>query len=87
MTKVQFIKIAGGVELAILPKSEYDRLAKQTADEDVGTQFHFLEVSDAYPNLSSRFPSISVPAGPGTGDGTLRRLAARTALHLAVHPV
>ncbi len=37
MTKVQFIKTAGGEELAILPKSEYERLAKLVADEDVGT--------------------------------------------------
>ncbi len=37
MTKVQFIKIAGGEELAVLPKSEYERLVKQAADEDVGT--------------------------------------------------
>jgi DNA-binding XRE family transcriptional regulator len=37
MAKVQFIKISGGVELAILPKSEYERLAKQAAHEDIGT--------------------------------------------------
>jgi len=37
VTKVQFIKTAGGEELAILPKSEYERLAKLVADEDVGT--------------------------------------------------
>jgi DNA-binding XRE family transcriptional regulator len=37
MTKVQFIKTAGGEELAILPKSEYERLAKLVADEDIGT--------------------------------------------------
>ena len=37
MTKVQFIKTAGGEELAILPKSEYERLVKLLADEDVGT--------------------------------------------------
>jgi len=37
VTKVQFIKTAGGEELAILPKSEYERLAKLLADEDVGT--------------------------------------------------
>ena len=37
MTKVQFIKTAGGEELAILPKSEYGRLANLVADEDVGT--------------------------------------------------
>jgi DNA-binding XRE family transcriptional regulator len=47
MTKVQFIKIAGGVELAILPKSEYDRLAKQTADEDVGTARLVQKARDA----------------------------------------
>lgn len=37
MTKVQFIKTAGGEELAILPRSEYERLAKLVADEDIGT--------------------------------------------------
>ena len=37
MTKVQFIKTAGGEELAILPESEYERLAKLVADEDIGT--------------------------------------------------
>jgi DNA-binding XRE family transcriptional regulator len=37
VTKVQFIKTAGGEELAILPKSEYERLVKLLADEDVGT--------------------------------------------------
>jgi len=37
VTKVQFIKTAGGEELAILPKSESERLVKLLADEDVGT--------------------------------------------------
>ena len=37
MTKVQFIKTASGEELAILPKSEYERLARLIADEDIGT--------------------------------------------------
>jgi DNA-binding XRE family transcriptional regulator len=37
VTKVQFIKTAGGEELAILPKSEYDRLVRLVADEDIGT--------------------------------------------------
>jgi DNA-binding XRE family transcriptional regulator len=37
VTKVQFIKTAGGEELAILPKSEYERLASLVADEDIGT--------------------------------------------------
>jgi DNA-binding XRE family transcriptional regulator len=37
MTKVQFIKTTGGEELAILPKSEYERLAALAADEDMGT--------------------------------------------------
>jgi transcriptional regulator with XRE-family HTH domain len=37
VTKVQFIKTASGEELAILPKSEYERLAKLIADEDIGT--------------------------------------------------
>jgi DNA-binding XRE family transcriptional regulator len=37
VAKVQFIKTAGGEELAILPKSEYERLAKLIADEDIGT--------------------------------------------------
>src|SRR5215510_14966764 len=37
MTKVQFIKTARGEELAILPRSEYERLAKLIVDEDVGT--------------------------------------------------
>jgi len=37
MTKVQFIKTTGGEELAVLPKSEYERLRALAADEDVGT--------------------------------------------------
>jgi DNA-binding XRE family transcriptional regulator len=37
MTKVQFIKTASGEELAVLPKSEYERLAALATDEDVGT--------------------------------------------------
>jgi DNA-binding XRE family transcriptional regulator len=37
MTKVQFIKTTGGEELVVLPKSEYERLTKLAADEDVGT--------------------------------------------------
>ena len=37
MTKVQFIKTESGEELAILPKSEYERLAKLIVDEDIGT--------------------------------------------------
>jgi DNA-binding XRE family transcriptional regulator len=37
VTKVQFIKTAGGEELAIHPRSEYERLASLVADEDVGT--------------------------------------------------
>lgn len=37
MTKVQFIKTTGGEELAILPKSEYDRLTALAASEDAGT--------------------------------------------------
>jgi DNA-binding XRE family transcriptional regulator len=37
MTKVQFIKTGGGEELAVLPKSEYERLVAQATDEDVGT--------------------------------------------------
>jgi len=37
VTKVQFIKTEGGEELAILPKSEYERLAKLITDEDIGT--------------------------------------------------
>ena len=37
MTKVQFIKTTGGEELAVLPKSEYERLAALASDEDVGT--------------------------------------------------
>src|SRR5438477_2755151 len=36
--KVQFIKTAGGEELAVLPKSEYERLVGSSADEDVGTR-------------------------------------------------
>jgi DNA-binding XRE family transcriptional regulator len=47
MTKVQFIKIAGGVELAILPKSEYERLAKQAADEDIGNARLVQKARDA----------------------------------------
>lgn len=37
MTKVQFIKTTGGEELAVLPKSEYQRLAALAVDEDLGT--------------------------------------------------
>jgi len=37
MTKVQFIKTTGGEDLAILPKSEYERLMALAVDEDVGT--------------------------------------------------
>jgi DNA-binding XRE family transcriptional regulator len=37
MTKVQFIKTTGGEELAVLPKSEYQRLVALAVDEDVGT--------------------------------------------------
>lgn len=37
MTKVQFIKTASGEELAVLPKSEYERLTALATDEDVGT--------------------------------------------------
>jgi DNA-binding XRE family transcriptional regulator len=47
MTKVQFIKIAGGVELAILPKSEYERLAKQAADEGIGAARLVQKARDA----------------------------------------
>lgn len=36
MTKVQFIKTAGGEELAILPKSEYERLTARAVGEDAG---------------------------------------------------
>ena len=37
MTKVQFIKTTGGEELAILPKSEYERLTALAVGEDAGT--------------------------------------------------
>src|SRR5205807_3549501 len=37
MTKVQFIKITGGEELAVLPKCEYERLVALAAGEDAGT--------------------------------------------------
>ena len=37
MTKVQFIKTPSGEELAVLPKSEYERLTALATDEDVGT--------------------------------------------------
>jgi DNA-binding XRE family transcriptional regulator len=37
MTKVQFIKTVGGEELAVLPRSEYERLAALAVDEDAGT--------------------------------------------------
>ena len=47
MTKVQFIKISRGVELAILPKSEYERLAKQAADEDIGAARLVQKARDA----------------------------------------
>jgi len=39
MTKVQFIKISTGDELAVLPREDYERLARQAAEkaEDIGT--------------------------------------------------
>ena len=39
MTKVQFIKISTGDELAVLPREDYERLARRAAEkaEDVGT--------------------------------------------------
>jgi DNA-binding XRE family transcriptional regulator len=37
MRKVQFIKTEDGKELAVLPKSEYDRLATLAFGEDAGT--------------------------------------------------
>jgi DNA-binding XRE family transcriptional regulator len=37
MGKVQFIKTTGGEELAVLPKSDYQRLAALAAGEDAGT--------------------------------------------------
>src|SRR2546423_15227813 len=37
MTKVQFIKTAGGDDLAVLPKRDYERLVALAASEDVGT--------------------------------------------------
>ena len=37
MTKVQFIKTTGGEELAVLPKSEYERLTALALGEEVGT--------------------------------------------------
>jgi DNA-binding XRE family transcriptional regulator len=36
MTKVQFIKTAGGEELAVLPKREYERLTALAVGEDAG---------------------------------------------------
>ena len=36
MTKVQFIKTGGGEELAVLSKSEYERLAALAVGEDAG---------------------------------------------------
>src|ERR1700728_2055115 len=42
---------------------------------------------DDYQNLPRRFPTISVTTDLRTVDGSLRRLAARAALHLAVYPV
>jgi transcriptional regulator with XRE-family HTH domain len=37
MTKVQFIKTTGGEELAVLSKSEYERLVALVGGEDAGT--------------------------------------------------
>lgn len=37
MTNVQFIKTKSGEELAVLPKSEYERLVALASDEDSGT--------------------------------------------------
>jgi DNA-binding XRE family transcriptional regulator len=36
MTKVQFIKTAGGEELAVLPRREYERLTALAVGEDAG---------------------------------------------------
>lgn len=36
MTKVQFIKTAGGEELAVLPRAEFERLTALANDEDIG---------------------------------------------------
>jgi DNA-binding XRE family transcriptional regulator len=36
MTKVQFIKVSGSEELAILPRRDYERLAGLAAGEDAG---------------------------------------------------
>jgi DNA-binding XRE family transcriptional regulator len=37
MNKVHFIKTEGGEELAIMPKTEYERLVSRAEDEDIGT--------------------------------------------------
>ena len=37
MTKVQFIKVTGSEELAVLPKRDYERLVALAASEDAGT--------------------------------------------------
>jgi predicted transcriptional regulator len=37
MTKVQFIKTTGGEELAVLPRTEYERLLALAESEDAGT--------------------------------------------------
>jgi DNA-binding XRE family transcriptional regulator len=47
MNKVQFIKATGGEELAILPRSEYERLVAAAADEDVGTRRIVRKARDA----------------------------------------
>src|SRR5271169_2328732 len=56
------------------------------ADGNVSTQIYFGG-SDDYPNIPSRFFPISVTASPGTVDGSLRWLAARAALHMAIYPI
>ena len=41
MTKVQFIKMSNGDEIAVLPREDYERLAGQAAEkaEDAGTAY------------------------------------------------
>jgi DNA-binding XRE family transcriptional regulator len=47
VTKVQFLKTEGGEELAVLPKSEYQRLVGLAEDEDKGTSRLVRRARDA----------------------------------------
>jgi transcriptional regulator with XRE-family HTH domain len=57
VTKVQFIKTTGGEERAVLPKSEYERLAALATDEDVGTARLVRKARAAVADISQSYLS------------------------------